>query len=531
MWKIKILSGSQTGRTYSLKKGHNKIGRAESCDIQIDNPQVSKEHFEIIYRDEKFLLKDLESSNGTFVNGVRVRNTILKKGDKIAAHDVMMELVERDHQVNQRALARQTRQMPAAQMPSQPMTPAMGQQSADSSVNRSMALPKSLNEQIENYLERAVYPGLFQLTHSFDVKAVVVGFALIFIFAITLLAIFPMKSITQESVQIESKRRALTLARALAQSNEKIIRSNDISSYTTDLILREEGIDDVYIISKDGTIIAPGERVGASPKQAGFVKQIRGYIKETSVVLSNDQIAASAPIVVFDPELQQNVAKATVDIIYNPKSLTFSDGKAFSMFIQMLAIALLLGFVMFYLLAKVVEYPLVQLKKNLDEVLSNKVDHVQTSIRSQALHDVLVNINSLVSRGGVSGGPQLLEHSGINENEIRNIIKIMGFPGLLINKMGMILEINPQFEALTGYSAMQLFNQNIVAIPDQALQKNLQELIKKSGAQPQVTVNDQIEISSMMLSIQCQALGQSNGQPEFYLISFAPLTESQGGAA
>jgi PAS domain S-box-containing protein len=136
-----------------------------------------------------------------------------------------------------------------------------------------------------------------------------------------------------------------------------------------------------------------------------------------------------------------------------------------------------------------------------------------------------------VSRGGVSGGPQLLEHSGINENEIRNIIKIMGFPGLLINKMGMILEINPQFEALTGYSAMQLFNQNIVAIPDQALQKNLQELIKKSGAQPQVTVNDQIEISSMMLSIQCQALGQSNGQPEFYLISFAPLTESQGGAA
>jgi PAS domain S-box-containing protein len=201
------------------------------------------------------------------------------------------------------------------------------------------------------------------------------------------------------------------------------------------------------------------------------------------------------------------------------------------MFIQMLAIALLLGFVMFYLLAKVVEYPLVQLKKNLDEVLSNKVDHVQTSIRSQALHDVLVNINSLVSRGGVSGGPQLLEHSGINENEIRNIIKIMGFPGLLINKMGMILEINPQFEALTGYSAMQLFNQNIVAIPDQALQKNLQELIKKSGAQPQVTVNDQIEISSMMLSIQCQALGQSNGQPEFYLISFAPLTESQGGAA
>jgi predicted component of type VI protein secretion system len=60
MWKIKILSGNQAGRTYSLKKGHNKIGRAETCDIQIDNAQVSKEHFEITYRDEKFFLKDLE---------------------------------------------------------------------------------------------------------------------------------------------------------------------------------------------------------------------------------------------------------------------------------------------------------------------------------------------------------------------------------------------------------------------------------------------------------------------------------------
>jgi PAS domain S-box-containing protein len=142
-----------------------------------------------------------------------------------------------------------------------------------------------------------------------------------------------------------------------------------------------------------------------------------------------------------------------------------------------------------------------------------------------------VNLNSLISRAGMSTGPQLMDQQGLNEIELKNVVKIMGFPALLLNKLGMIVDVNPQFEALTGYSSVVLLQKNLSALPDQALQKNLQELIKKSQSQSQITARDQIEMASMMLSIQCQSLGTPNGGSEFYLISFAPLTESQGGAA
>lgn len=535
MWRIKILSGSQKGKSYSLKSGSNKFGRGEQSDCRIDSAQVSKQHFEIVVRDDKFFLKDLESSNGTFVNGVRVRNALLKKGDKIAVHDIVLELTDQTEAKSSKALSSPTRPVALAAQPQ--LSPNLSSHHQEEVISASeISLESGPNvfdpaKYVDKYLEKAVYPALFQLTHKFDLRIVVIGFSLVFVFVMTLLAIVPMSNITQETVQTESRRRALTLARALAQANEKVVRNNDFASYTTDLILREDGIEDVFIISKDGAIIAPSERVGSRPKQAGFINQIRGAMRESSAVLSSNQIIASAPILAFDSDLQQNTAKATVVVVYDPQSLTFSDGRAFSMFFQMLLISLLLGFGMFYLLAQVAEYPLQALKKNLDELLAHRTDHLQLPIKSKALSDVIINLNSLISRAGMASGPQLMDQPGLNETEIRNVIKIMGFPALLLNKLGMIVDVNHQFEALTGYTAGNLVQKNLSALPDQALQKNLQELVAKAQAQSQVIAQDQIEIASMMLSIQCQALGAVSGGADFYLISFAPLMESQGGAA
>ncbi|NBQ54444.1 MAG: hypothetical protein EBU49_12825 [Proteobacteria bacterium] len=112
--------------------------------------------------------------------------------------------------------------------------------------NESFKRLQDVKRKVEDYLSRTVYPALFQLTHQFDLKQVVIGFSLVFVFILTLLSVVPMTSISKESIQTESRRRAITLARALAQANEKVIRSNDLSNYTTDLILREDGINDVF---------------------------------------------------------------------------------------------------------------------------------------------------------------------------------------------------------------------------------------------------------------------------------------------
>lgn len=60
------------------------VGR-EGADIVLDDPALSSRHFEIEARGGEFFIRDLDSSNGTFVNGNRIRATQLAPGDKVKA--------------------------------------------------------------------------------------------------------------------------------------------------------------------------------------------------------------------------------------------------------------------------------------------------------------------------------------------------------------------------------------------------------------------------------------------------------------
>jgi len=59
------------------------IGRSQRCDLHIDDDSVSGTHARLDYRGEKFWLVDLGSTNGTFINEKRIRESTLADGDKI----------------------------------------------------------------------------------------------------------------------------------------------------------------------------------------------------------------------------------------------------------------------------------------------------------------------------------------------------------------------------------------------------------------------------------------------------------------
>jgi pSer/pThr/pTyr-binding forkhead associated (FHA) protein len=60
------------------------LGRSSSCDRQVYHPMVSRKHCEIVSADEEVKIQDLHSSNGTYVNGRRVKETaVLRDGDEI----------------------------------------------------------------------------------------------------------------------------------------------------------------------------------------------------------------------------------------------------------------------------------------------------------------------------------------------------------------------------------------------------------------------------------------------------------------
>ena len=92
MAKLVLLSAGMTGRTHELKAEKTTIGRVEDNMFQIAEPSVSSHHCEIQLKGNDVIVHDLNSTNGTFVNGDKVTDSPLKPGQILRLGQIEMRL-------------------------------------------------------------------------------------------------------------------------------------------------------------------------------------------------------------------------------------------------------------------------------------------------------------------------------------------------------------------------------------------------------------------------------------------------------
>lgn len=80
MSKLVILNQGMTGRTFELISERTTVGRVEDNNFHIADGSVSSHHAEIILRGSDIVVKDLNSTNGTFINNEKVTEMVLKPG-------------------------------------------------------------------------------------------------------------------------------------------------------------------------------------------------------------------------------------------------------------------------------------------------------------------------------------------------------------------------------------------------------------------------------------------------------------------
>ena len=285
MWTLRFLNGPKKGSCFQLSPGSNKIGRSSSCAVQIQSPGISKVHAEINVTDSEIVLSDQNSSNGTYINGIKIDRQTVEMGDQIALHNIIFDII---------------RSGSPARVDASPEAVSPHAESPHTfSPNPSK---NSLISWWENYLHKVILPGVYKLPEWMEFKWVVVFFAAGFICLVTILSAFPLTQILKSSVEMESMNHAESIAVSLAGDNQSALAEGLVTSVSVDLAQRRPGVKSALIINAaDGRIIAPVEKIHTYPKNS-FIHRGRKTGQKLIEKLDSSTIGAMVPIKFFNPD-------------------------------------------------------------------------------------------------------------------------------------------------------------------------------------------------------------------------------------
>ena len=555
MWSVRMLSGPNVGQIFDLKLGKNIFGRGGSSDCKVQSLGISKEHCEIHVYKDKIIIIDLKSSNGTFVNGVKIQNSILRVSDKISLFDIIMDVIPTPD-IRPKNNARNSKNLPTPssnqsgmdsnEMLGPPLPPvAMNypdngssayqlqasvntQQQVNSAPFQQQMIQPSFQEKVDVYIENKIMPAIYNLALVFPFKNVLLGFVLIFIFGVTLLSTIPLTIITKESNFIEASKRAKSVAHALAKVNEQVLLSGQFGNLSVQDALKEEGIKDAFIVQQsDGKIVAPSEKVGRDASSSFIIKAL----KESRTSLGKIDaitIGASYPIGVYDPTTGEPAVKYHAVVYYDVSSLNVDEGRVVSLFMQTLIIAALLGLLLYFLFSRLIEYPLKSLNQQINQALQDKTDRTEVLFDYPAMQQLTTNVNTLLNRVWNSSGMGAeIKPQQNRDIEYTNLVDMITQPAFVLATDHRIVALNFSFEQICQAGKEALLNQSFQNISDSSLVQNIESLIIRSQQSPYQKHSDRIPFSQFECDIQCQAFLDENGQPEYYLMT---LTKAESNS-
>jgi hypothetical protein len=75
--------GGRAGESFATAGPRTLIGRSPDCDVFLDDVTVSRRHAEITHENDSYVIRDLGSLNGTFVNRHRIETSVLSDDDEV----------------------------------------------------------------------------------------------------------------------------------------------------------------------------------------------------------------------------------------------------------------------------------------------------------------------------------------------------------------------------------------------------------------------------------------------------------------
>lgn len=539
MPKLVIKKGIEEGKVFDLADGTHIIGRGKNNSVSLANRSISKEHVRLTVNGNRVELEDLNSANGTFVNGALVKNYRLKQGDRINLHESTLELVSGEAGEN-KALPENT-QRQHLQLVSQMVNPnfsaGMGVNAnvpnIQNAFNAENKRSKKLVYKINSFIQDHVLPLFYKMVETIEWRYSFAILFFVFTTAAVVLTIAPLSTQSKQFLQSEARKQATFITKQLAEENRRGIYLKNEVILSTKIAEGEDRVLSAAIVDKSGRIMAPASRMNlnvSEPQSLEALKHEDTFIKD----VGEDRVLISEPIKIFSQEEGKNIIGGFAQVIYSLRGIGLTNSGITKIFISALIWALLLGTLVYFLLVRITLRPLELLASDIEQSSSSGFNKLKRRFRFQAIDEVLRKINHSfwqLKTGASSGetGSESIDsiESGANNQftdedlkQYQALSQLIDKPLMLLGTDGTIRDLNSASEQFLNISREKSLKQPLQSLfIDIALMSTIVDLMNQVSIQKQGPISENISTQDgQSVKVSASPIKNENGDVKSIIV-------------
>jgi hypothetical protein len=528
--KLVVISGPNRGATYFLEEGDTTLGRGTDAGIVLASTQVSKKHFVVACSGGKAELKDLGSSNGTFVNGVLSKRCRLVNHDRISVGPFVLEiLLPEVARANPLAA-------PAADFDG---TSLLGIDASGGQFKMEEEQPTSLVGKYWKKFDDTFLPVMYDFYEKLDYPTLMSLMFAVYVILSLGFAVYPVLQHSREEVLREAEHQAMYISEQVGYINRQNIIEGKEGALMTDFAEKEEHVKEVVVANMQGRIMAPGNRLNEAYNNPRFARYRQMLEKnqnlwgKTRVMrdTDNDEIFAFTPVMVLSKTKGIQVPGAISTVIYSTSQLALDPGTVSSVYLEALFWSAVVGVIFLYLLFKVTHVPLLKLTEDMDKVLKGDAETVEKKYKNDVIDNLIDNVNAALGRIPKADGSRKEEEKA-NDTEgviISNMMRSIEYlamnakhPMMMVDSEARLTQLSASFEELTGIRGAAGEMLDSVS-RDQSFPALIKEMIGKAPDAAAEGVHEDYDFNAGTHKIHGYAISGLPGRVEGYLFLFEKL--------
>lgn len=444
MYKLVAVAGKLRGNEFELEDGENTIGRGDDCGVVIPVNGVSKRHLSITVTNDVAYLKDLGSSNGTFVNGKIARRVTIKDKDKIALPDVILQVV---HVKEKRVVIKKK---------------VTTEEEEEKHFLQPTTEPKNIADRILHIFKYKLMPVIHGINQEYEWRVLFGIMTTVFVLLNVTLTILPILQDSKKILLHEVARRGGQYADEISRTNFRALEQGKLDQVNTAFLEKDESIDSYELFDLEGRIVMPISKRNEyisdpySVSVLNWSKKNQNTEDAVKQEIGGGKIGIGKNILAFNPRTGSTEPVGVIAIKFAPKSLLLEAANSSKAYFESIITSALVAILFFGVVYYLTLRPLEEIKYQMEEAIRGKRRSIEGDLLFNELQFLKDGINGLVQRWREASQQEddadfmEAESDELYVNQLGEFMVGAGVPALVLNSNKELARINTSGEDITG---------------------------------------------------------------------------------